>query len=73
MWVQFPSGQDYIILSKKKIDRLQYPAFWTTLSEQEILLLSSALVDAYLHNATLYALTYVEPERKREQYLSSER
>lgn len=60
--VQFPSGQDYIILSKKKIDRLQNPAFWTTLSEQEILLLSSALVDAYLHNATLYALTYVEPE-----------
>ncbi|RAR45698.1 SAF domain-containing protein [Paenibacillus sp. MDMC362] len=60
--VQFPSGQDYIILSKKKIDRLQHPAFWTTLSEQEILLLSSALVDAYLHNATLYALTYVEPE-----------
>ncbi|MEC0306982.1 SAF domain-containing protein [Paenibacillus lautus] len=60
--VQFPTGQDYIILSKKKIDRLQHPAFWTTLSEQEILLLSSALVDAYLHDATLYALTYVEPE-----------
>ncbi|MGG3307647.1 SAF domain-containing protein [Paenibacillus lautus] len=60
--VQFPTGQDYIILSKKKIDKLQNPAFWTTLSEQEILLLSSALVDAYLHDATLYALTYVEPE-----------
>ncbi|PCL94893.1 SAF domain-containing protein [Paenibacillus lautus] len=60
--VQFPTGQDYIVLSKKKIDRLQNPAFWTTLSEQEILLLSSALVDAYLHDATLYALTYVEPE-----------
>ncbi|EFU41571.1 SAF domain protein [Paenibacillus vortex V453] len=60
--VQFPTGQDYIILSKKKIDRFQNPAFWTTLSEQEILLLSSALVDAYLHGATLYALTYVEPE-----------
>lgn len=60
--VQFPTGQDYIILSKKKIDRLQNRAFWTTLSEQEILLLSSALVDAYLHDATLYALTYVEPE-----------
>ena len=25
-------------------------------------MLSSALVDAYLHDATLYALTYVEPE-----------
>lgn len=60
--VQFPTGQDYIVLSKKKIDKLQTPAFWTTLSEQEILLLSSALVDAYLHQATIYALTYVEPE-----------
>ncbi|MEK3735399.1 MULTISPECIES: SAF domain-containing protein [Paenibacillus] len=60
--VQFPTGQDYIILSKKKIDRLESPAFWTTLDEKEILLLSSAIVDAYLHEATLYALTYVEPE-----------
>lgn len=60
--VQFPTGQDYIILSKKNIDKLQNSAFWTTLSEQEILLLSSALVDAYLHEATIYALTYVEPQ-----------
>jgi len=60
--VQFPTGQDYIILSKKNIDKLQNAAFWTTLSEQEILLLSSALVDAYLHEATIYALTYVEPQ-----------
>lgn len=60
--VQFPTGQDYIILSKKKIDKLESPAFWTTLDEKEILLLSSAIVDAYLHEATLYALTYVEPE-----------
>lgn len=59
--IQFPTGQDYIVLSKKVIDKLSAPAFWTTLSEQEILLLSSAMVDAYLHKASLYALTYVEP------------
>ncbi|NMO95956.1 SAF domain-containing protein [Paenibacillus lemnae] len=60
--IQFPTGQDYIVLSKKRVDRLAAPAFWTTLSEQEILLLSSAMVDAYLNKASLYALTYVEPE-----------
>lgn len=60
--VQFPTGQDYIILSKKKIDKLLNPVMWITLTEQEILSLSSALVDAYLHDASLYALTYVEPE-----------
>lgn len=64
--IQFPTGQDYIILSKKKIDKLSSPAFWTTLSEQEILLLSSAMVDAYMHKASLYALTYVEPEMQEK-------
>ncbi|WP_422661018.1 SAF domain-containing protein [Paenibacillus sp. EC2-1] len=59
--IQFPTGQDYIVLSKKRIDKLSSPAFWTTLSEQEILLFSSAIVDAYIHKASLYALTYVEP------------
>ncbi|MEC0239535.1 SAF domain-containing protein [Paenibacillus dokdonensis] len=60
--VQFPTGQDYIVLSKKKIDKLISPAMWITMTEQEILSLSSAMVDAYLHDAKLYAVTYVEPE-----------
>ena len=64
--IQFPTGQDYIILSKKRIDKLSNPAFWTTLSEQEILLFSSAMVDAYIHNASLYALTYVEPQMQEK-------
>lgn len=60
--LQFPTGQDYIVLSKKKIDKLISPAMWITMTEQEILSLSSAMVDAYLHDAKLYAVTYVEPE-----------
>ncbi|OZB95087.1 hypothetical protein CJP46_15420 [Paenibacillus sp. XY044] len=60
--IQFPSGQDYIVLSKKKIDKLASPTMWLKMNEQEILSLSSAMVDAYLHDAALYALTYVEPE-----------
>ncbi|WP_044876737.1 SAF domain-containing protein [Paenibacillus sp. IHBB 10380] len=60
--IQFPTGQDFIILSKKKIEDLLSPTMWITLSEAEILSLSSAMVDALLHEASLYALTYVEPE-----------
>ncbi|MNS05340.1 SAF domain protein [compost metagenome] len=60
--IQFPTGQDYIILSKKKVKDLQASTLTLTLTEPEILSLSSAVVDAYLHKASIYALTYVEPE-----------
>jgi len=60
--IQFSTGQDYIVLSKKKIEKLLSPAMWIQMTEQEILALSSAMVDAYLHDAKLYAVTYVEPE-----------
>ncbi|WP_068617449.1 SAF domain-containing protein [Paenibacillus tuaregi] len=60
--IQFPTGQDYIVLSKKKVKDLKSSTMTLTLSEAEILSLSSAVVDAYLHKASIYALTYVEPE-----------
>jgi hypothetical protein len=59
--VQFPTGEDYILLSKKKVLSLNSPTIGVTLDEHEILSLSSAIVDAYLHKASIYALTYVEP------------
>jgi hypothetical protein len=60
--IQFPTGQDYILLAKKQISRLEGPVIWVTVNEQEILSLSSAIVDAYLHKASIYALTYVDPQ-----------
>ncbi|MDP9697379.1 SAF domain-containing protein [Paenibacillus polysaccharolyticus] len=60
--IQFPTGQDYILLSKKKVERLNAATLWITMTEEEILSLSSAIVDAYLHKASIYALTYVEPQ-----------
>lgn len=59
--IQFPTGQDFILLSKKKITQLKEDTITVTLKEHEILSLSSAIVDAYLHKANIYALTYVEP------------
>lgn len=60
--IQFPTGQDYILLSKKRIERLVSGTVTVTLNEAEILSLSSAVVDAYLHKASIYALSYVEPQ-----------
>lgn len=62
MRIQFPTGQDYILLSKKKVERLDSDTVTVTLNETEILSLSSAIVDAYLHKASIYALAYVEPQ-----------
>lgn len=61
--IQFPTGQDYILLSKKKVAELgsNGDSVTMTLDEAELLSLSSAIVDAYLHNASIYALLYVEP------------
>lgn len=59
--IQFPTGQDYILLSKKKVEALASGTVTVTIDEAEILSLSSAIVDAYLHKASIYALAYVEP------------
>ncbi len=65
--ISFPSGLDYIVLSKKVlIDKLAEDAEASDelcvfhLNEDEILRLSSAMVDAYLHEGTyLYTTLYV--------------
>lgn len=59
--IKFPTGHDYIVLSKKKIIELFDQTVRYEIGEKEILTMSSAIVDAYLHNATLYAVTYVDP------------
>lgn len=59
--IKFPTGQDYIVLSKKRVQDLQTGTVWYQMNEKEILNISGAIVDAYINDATLYALTYVEP------------
>jgi type II secretory pathway pseudopilin PulG len=63
-----PSGADYIVVSKKKVeipviagvDSLD--TIWVELAEEEILSMNNAIVDAYrLKGAKLYATTYTEP------------
>lgn len=59
--IQFPTGQDYILLAKKKIQSYESGNVTMTVDAAEILSLSSAIVDAYLHKASIYAILYVEP------------
>lgn len=67
--VAFPNGLDYVVLAKKVVMDLeksedgQMQRIWLTLSEEETLRMSSAVVDAYLKpGSVLYAVTYVAPD-----------
>ncbi|MEN1990239.1 SAF domain-containing protein [Paenibacillus hubeiensis] len=66
--IKLPSGQDYIVLSKKRVEDLQNGTVWYQMSEKEILNMSSAIVDAYINDASIYALTYVEPGIQEKAY-----
>ncbi|MBB6732789.1 SAF domain-containing protein [Cohnella zeiphila] len=59
--INFPTGEDFIVLSKKKVQNVAGTVVWYEMNESEILNASSAIIDAYLQGAKLYALPYVEP------------
>lgn len=59
--INFPGGQDYIVLSKKKVQQLANGVIWMEMNEEEILTMSSAIVDAYINSANIYAVSYVDP------------
>lgn len=66
--LQVPSGQDYIVVSKKTVE---FPVIegmesentiWMNLSEDEILTMSCAIVEAYrINGSKLYATKYTDP------------
>lgn len=61
--IMYPNGEDYTVLSKKIIKNLNLEAcvFYSYLSAEEILRMSSATVDAYTITGTrIYAVRYVE-------------
>lgn len=63
--IVFPNAENYIVLGKKQIKAMEAAdnLLWLWLDETEIHLISSAIIDAYLHPGTkLYAATYIQPE-----------
>jgi hypothetical protein len=61
--IRFNNGEDYTVISKKNCRTLNLAAsdFFMWLTEDEILSLSSAAVDAYLNKASLYVTRYMNP------------
>ncbi len=66
--LSMPSGEDYIVLSKKEVtiptvgDSDSDETIWMNLSEIEILSMSSAIMDAFkIEGSKLYATIYTEP------------
>lgn len=71
--ILYPNGENYIVLSKKHIkffyESKEDSYFW--LSEEEILRMSSAIVDAYLYKGTvIYTTRYVEPNVQSESTIT---
>ncbi len=60
--LRLPSGEDYVVVSKKKVIDTDEETVWLNLGEDEILTLANAIVEAYqIAGSLLYANTYVEP------------
>lgn len=59
--IMFPNGTDYVVLAQKKIENIVGSTFWMNISEDERLLLNSAIVDSYLNQGSkLYATKYTD-------------
>lgn len=60
--LMLPNGQDYIVVSKKRVKEITEDTIWIDLYEQETLVMSNAIVEAYkMKGSKLYASIYVEP------------
>lgn len=60
--IALPTGQDYIVISKKEVKRCSLTTVWLEVSEDEIATMSNAIIESYIMTgAQLYATRYVEP------------
>ncbi len=65
--VTYPNGQDFIVLSKKKVIGTNATSVWLKLDELEINIMNNAIVEAYKATGTkLYAIEYIEPGMQKE-------
>lgn len=56
-----PTGQDYIVLSKKEVLGTTDTGIWIKVNEEEILTMNNAIVESYiLTGSKLYAIQYIE-------------
>lgn len=68
-----PTGQDYIVLSKKEVLQTDESTIWMKVNEAEILLLNSAMVEAWTITGTkLYAIEYIDAGSQESAYVTYE-
>ncbi len=59
--LRLPTGEDYIVLSKKHVEESNADTIWIRVAEEEILTMSNAVVEAYIVTGSyLYATPYVD-------------
>lgn len=68
--IKFPTGDDYVVLSKKHVKKLTGITAWFDIGESELLTISSAIVDAYLQGAKIYAIPYVDEHMQEKSKMT---
>lgn len=59
--ISLPTGEDFVVLSKKEVYGTNDTCVWLKVSEEEILIMNNAMVEAYIiQGAKLYATMYIE-------------
>lgn len=60
--IMYPSGVEYIVLAQKQVSKISGTTIWMDMSEEDTLMLNSAIVDTYLtEGSKLYAVRYTDP------------
>lgn len=70
--IMFPNGETYVVLSKKSLKDMNHEISncFVWLDASEIDNMSSAIVDAYLHQGLLYTVKYIEPNIQDESIVN---
>lgn len=68
--IQFPNGDDYIFLSKKKVKATEGLTVWIDVDEGDQLTMSSAIVDAFVEEGKIYAMPYIDGPMQADAQLT---
>ena len=59
---RLPSGEDYVVLSKKKVEQANSTTIWLKVDETEILTMNNVIIESWMMTGSkLYAIEYTEP------------
>ena len=60
--ISYPNGQDFVVATKKVVEKTDSTSIWLKLKEDELLKMNSAIIESYsVEGAKLYAVNYTQP------------